>query len=120
LSHPGCLPGGSNVAWRIASRAVVPCFQSRCPARRASHSQFHRLPGRCERHCWRTTSTGPLGVGTVTVSERLATDLPATTPPQHPDLFEIVHAWIVPPRPDGSDDRATLPARGIGAWPSNT
>jgi hypothetical protein len=51
VSHPGCLPGGSNVAWRIASRAVEPCFQSRCPPRRASHSDAHRLPDRCERHC---------------------------------------------------------------------
>ena len=77
VSHPGCLPGASNVAWRIASRAVVPCFQSRCPPRRASHSHCHPLPARCERHCWRTTSTGPLAVATVTGSERFATALPA-------------------------------------------
>ena len=76
-SHPGCLPGGSNVAWRIASRTVVPCFQSRCPPRRASHSHCHRLPARCERHCWRTTSTGPLVVATVNGAERFATALPA-------------------------------------------
>ena len=80
-SHLGCLPGARSTAWRIASRAVVPCRQSRCPARRASRSQFHGLPGRCERHCWRTTSTGPLGVGTMTVSERFAIDLPDITLP---------------------------------------
>ncbi len=101
-SRFGCLAGARSAAWRIASRAVEPCRQSRWPARHASHSQFHRLPGRCERHCWRTTSTGPLGVGTVTVSERLATDLPAITPSEHADLLKIVHARIVPPRPDGS------------------
>ena len=85
VSHPGCLPGASNVAWRIASRAVDPCFQSRCPPRRASHSHCHRLPARCERHCWRTTSTGPLGVWTVNGSERFATALPAIrAPPRVP------------------------------------
>ncbi len=103
-SHFGCLPGARSTAWRIASRAVEPCRQSRWPARRASHSQFHRLPGRCERHCWRTTSTGPLGVGTVTVSERLAIDLPAITPPRARGPVKMVHARIVPP---GRDDSAT-------------
>ncbi len=66
------IPGGSSAAWRIASRAVAPCRQSRCPRRRASHSHSHRLPARCERHCWRTTSTGPRGVSTVNGSERCA------------------------------------------------
>ena len=32
-----------TTAWRIASRAVEPCRQSRCPSRRASHSQFHAI-----------------------------------------------------------------------------
>jgi hypothetical protein len=77
VSHPGCFPGASKVAWRIASRAVVACFQSRGPRRRATHPHCHRLPARCERHCWRTTSTGPLGVLTVIGSERFATALPA-------------------------------------------
>ena len=80
-SRFGCLPGARGTAWRIASRAVEPRGQSRCPSRRASHSQFHGLPGRRERHCWRTTSTCPLGVGTLMVSERFATDLPDITPP---------------------------------------
>ncbi len=74
---PRLLPGGSNVAWRIASRAVVPCFQSRCRRGERAIPTGHRLPARCKRHCWRTTSTGALAVSTITGSERFATALPA-------------------------------------------
>ncbi|MGO9789999.1 MAG: hypothetical protein ACLP8S_11050, partial [Solirubrobacteraceae bacterium] len=49
-SHPGCWRGAVSVARRIASRAVGPCFQSRCPRRRASHSHCQPLLARRERH----------------------------------------------------------------------
>jgi hypothetical protein len=42
-SHVGCCRAPRTTAWRIASRAVEPCRQSRCPSRRASHSQFHAI-----------------------------------------------------------------------------
>ena len=124
VSHPGCLPGASNVARRIASRAVEPCFQSRCPPRRASHSHSHRLPARCERHRCRTTSTGPLGVWTLIGSERLATARPATSqrsfqtcserkPRQHrvPD-GEHCHFLILSPAPDESTTQSGRRVRG--------
>ena len=76
-NHAASLRGGSSVALRMASRVVEASDQSPLPFRRASQNPLHELPCRMPRTCWRTTSTGPRGVITVTVSERLRTALPA-------------------------------------------
>ncbi len=58
-------PGGSPRAWSClaANRAG--------PRRRAGHSHRHLLLGWSDRHCRRTTSTGPRGLWTVTGREWL-------------------------------------------------
>jgi hypothetical protein len=77
-----------------------------------AHSHCHPLPARCERHCWRTTSTGPLGVSTVNSSERFATALPPAIgqcpsaamlqrPPRKSGVSqEDCHSVILPPASD--------------------
>jgi hypothetical protein len=75
-NQAGGLRGGTRVALRIASRAVVASAQSALPLRHAAQNQVHRLG--CGRPfiSWRSTSTGPRAVEMITISERFRMALP--------------------------------------------
>ncbi len=82
-SHFGCLPGGSSVAWRIASRAVeAPAPVARSPALRepfplpaaAGTLRAPLLTDDLDRPARRLDRQGP---------ERLRTELPAISPSFH-------------------------------------
>jgi hypothetical protein len=76
LSQAGSLRGGSSIALLIASRAVDASLHPLLPPLRASQNQVQELPRLTTRISWRTTSTPPRGVATVTVSDRLRTAPP--------------------------------------------
>ena len=77
LSQAGSLRGGSSIALLIASGAVGASPHPLLPFLRASQNHVQELLRLRPRISWRSTSTSPRGVATVTVSDRLRTALPA-------------------------------------------
>jgi hypothetical protein len=71
-SHAGGLRAGRSVALRTASRTVEASDQSPLSLRRATQNHVHELLCRTPRISWRSTSTGPRGVTTVTISGPIA------------------------------------------------